>query len=1161
MRRNLSPASLRSGANASAVIAATRCTVAEDTTNLFDGSSTTKATVTVAATAAIYLLTLGTQLIPVVQGERYRGTIQLLHSVGAVNTYNYLVYELDASGAALAGHTGPTVTCPAGLWTEVAWDYTPVEPGCVQVRVGVIKAGAAAVGDVFNVARLGLLDPGAWFDTGTINCLPLSRFGALAACEGGGFRRNLFVNPSFETGVSNVAVYNSCTVTRLATSAVSGAYAAQVAAPAAGVPAATLTAMLYPVDGVQPGCVYSVLLSIRAKSGTAAGRQVQVQLDGYNAGSGVGLLTGGTYRVNGGPSQAGFPTITLDPSTSAWTLLELDGWTLPAGANRMGVQILTGSTAWTSGDGYQVDAVVIERAPTVQGPYFDGSLAHAEWDGTADASTSQAVLVEAGIPNWPDTVVQVDFTTDPNGPNAGAWSWVDVTPDVAGFEFARGRAYELTDTETGQGTLRLANADGKYTGGSLLAPLPMRAFRVLSYVDRGVESLAQGFVERWPTKAADPSLAWSDVVLVDGFATLAQLTLRSAYEQEVLADSPVAYFPLQEDSTATQASNLVDPTAPGIIRTPKLSGSTPGSAGALAFGGSVPLLDEQNGVALTVDAAAPAPGGQTIKLPPAAKVGVTAKWSVELWIVPPSNGDPTVPPPSGRVFNVGVHFVQLNRRYSLASAQRVDLTLGVNPVSGYAPYGAAVGYHKDSATTFINGTTNIADDRPHHLVLTYDGGAFRLYVDGVLQTITSGTFSFEPDGEDVWIGGGIMGDGYGYQPSTGIVSHVAVYQSQLLPARITSHYQAGKAANGWSGEKAGTRISRALGWVGWPGATSLDAGDSGLGPASGYPGTDLLSVVKGIGADDLGVVFVDRSGSLRFQARSTRMGTLAPVWVFGSDTAGGELPYTGGPAFDFDPTYVANDVQVAAKGATSRAVDTGSQQRYFSRSLPSSPLQLNVDDPNGPGYAAQWLLSRYKDPQLRVQTLVLDPSANPALWPVVRRIEVGDRVRVNHRDVNGTTSLDGFVEHVQQKADTTGDAASWTVEVQVSPLFADYWLLGALHTTVHTAVTVVGATSLVLDPLPDSATNPAEASLAPGQQLVLSMGDSVHQETVTVASVVSQPTAGVAGYSTVLVTFTAAMAHTHAAGDVVCEPLPAGVTDPTTYDARSVLGSTTLTAY
>jgi hypothetical protein len=111
--------------------------------------------------------------------------------------------------------------------------------------------------------------------------------------------------------------------------------------------------------------------------------------------------------------------------------------------------------------------------------------------------------------------------------------------------------------------------------------------------------------------------------------------------------------------------------------------------------------------------------------------------------------------------------------------------------------------------------------------------------------------------------------------------------------------------------------------------------------------------------------------------------------------------------------------------------------------------------------------------------------------------------------------------------------------VDVTP----YGVFASFHTTLATSPGA-GATTVTINAGADN-TNLARAQLTGGQQLVLGQ-NTANQETVTIAAggvAVTSP-----GWTTCVLTLTAATTKAHTAGDVVCEPLPAGTTDPTTWD-------------
>jgi hypothetical protein len=198
--------------------------------------------------------------------------------------------------------------------------------------------------------------------------------------------------------------------------------------------------------------------------------------------------------------------------------------------------------------------------------------------------------------------------------------------------------------------------------------------------------------------------------------------------------------------------------------------------------------------------------------------------------------------------------------------------------------------------------------------------------------------------------------------------------------------------------------------------------------------------------------------------------------------------------------------------------------------------------------AADYLLSRYKNPATRVSSIKLHPSAMPALWPVCLSLELGTRVRVVRRPPGlPAIQVDCFIEQIQW--DFGDDGEAW-VTLQCSPAdLTPYAIFAAWHTTLASSI-ASGVTTITVNASQDNV-NPLGSQLAAGQQLVLGQ-NTANAETVTVSAVGGTST----GWTTATITLTAATTKSHTAGDTVCEPLPAGVTNPAAYDAVSAFDAT-----
>ena len=91
---------------------------------------------------------------------------------------------------------------------------------------------------------------------------------------------------------------------------------------------------------------------------------------------------------------------------------------------------------------------------------------------------------------------------------------------------------------------------------------------------------------------------------------------------------------------------------------------------------------------------------------------------------------------------------------------------------------------------------------------------------------------------------------------------------------------------------------------------------------------------------------------------------------------------------------------------------------------------------------AEYLLSRYKDPMLRVSRLIIRPDSDPAnLMPMVLGFDLSTRITVKLPEAN----IDGdyFIEGIEHQF-TVEDDLLWETFWELSPIdvTGDYWCLG-----------------------------------------------------------------------------------------------------------------------
>lgn len=444
--------------------------------------------------------------------------------------------------------------------------------------------------------------------------------------------------------------------------------------------------------------------------------------------------------------------------------------------------------------------------------------------------------------------------------------------------------------------------------------------------------------------------------------------------------------------------------------------------------------------------------------------------------------------------------------------------------------------------TLTDTSVNVVDSNWHLIIWGARAGQQFISVDG---NYTSGGSSYATqstlanDNVGAWVDPSTGGNTYNNYK--GDLAFACEWPSYLTSTDCSTIYTAWK--NAFAGESSGARYARILGWAGYTGATDLQTGlTTSMGSAIGIAGQDALSALQAVVDTESGAHYVARDGILAFRARSDRYNKLTPTYVFGERTDLGEIPYEG-LAAEFDTTRIAN-VAVVTQASTNQKFtdqDRASISSYGQRQLTRT---VNSTSPQECQDAASYLVSRYRQPARRVASLVLHPSAMPStLWPVCLSLELGTRIRVMRRPLGlAASQIDCFVENIDWRIDDQGEAV---VTLQCSPVdLSPYGLFAAFHTTLASSVSP-GATTIIINTGADT-TNVARAQLASLQQLYISPGTG-SQETVTIATggvPVTSP-----GWATCTLTLPSPITLSHAAGAVVCGILPAGVTDPTTWDA------------
>jgi len=171
-----------------------------------------------------------------------------------------------------------------------------------------------------------------------------------------------------------------------------------------------------------------------------------------------------------------------------------------------------------------------------------------------------------------------------------------------------------------------------------------------------------------------------------------------------------------------------------------------------------------------------------------------------------------------------------------------------------------------------------------------------------------------------------------------------------------------------------------------------------------------------------------------------------------------EQPFLADIATDYDPTQIFNDLTMtqlagpkviggAAAGVTVALTNPTSMGQYGDLTLQQT---VYLSDPAVIMDTAQWIANQYGDPATRIAQLTLDPSANPALWPVVLSLESGQVAFLNLRLAGTQLEITGQFQIMTLSHNT--QPGSWRTVVSLvrylgNVLTADDTVRGLLNGT------------------------------------------------------------------------------------------------------------------
>lgn len=218
-------------------------------------------------------------------------------------------------------------------------------------------------------------------------------------------------------------------------------------------------------------------------------------------------------------------------------------------------------------------------------------------------------------------------------------------------------------------------------------------------------------------------------------------------------------------------------------------------------------------------------------------------------------------------------------------------------------------------------------------------------------------------------------------------------------------------------EWTGQRVGRILDAAGWPAEMrDIDLGQSYV-LAQELEAENALTHILAAADTELGIVYCDGAGKVRFIDRATREAPPAYSVQLGDDeTSFAELPYVEAP-LEYGLDRVYTEVAVTRQGGfEQRVLDATAQQESGRRVLTRTGL-WTADVVAA--QVASFLLERHKEPRIRFTRVELDPVPDPMLWQSVLSTRVGDVVRVVRRPPGGGAPLtqDCWVEGIEHRFD------------------------------------------------------------------------------------------------------------------------------------------------
>jgi len=218
----------------------------------------------------------------------------------------------------------------------------------------------------------------------------------------------------------------------------------------------------------------------------------------------------------------------------------------------------------------------------------------------------------------------------------------------------------------------------------------------------------------------------------------------------------------------------------------------------------------------------------------------------------------------------------------------------------------------------------------------------------------------------------------------------------------------------------------------------VDGGISTL-QATTFSGTKALAALQRTATSDQGAVYVDHSGFIQYDdrhalLRETRSRTSR--FTFGA----GNLPIQD-ISLDYSTDLVKNSVTATRSGGSKQsASDADSIIEYGALSYSLPNMMVSTD--SAALATAEYILTGYKDPDVRVRKITIAPQTHADLMTAALSLELRDRVTVTFAPPGGGSAISQqlFVERIQHRI---SPANQMTTDLTFSSTDTSFgWILG-----------------------------------------------------------------------------------------------------------------------